>query len=192
MSKREKNTKNKFKRKLNSHFENLKFKSINFSFSKQIIILWSIIWFISLFLPWIIDNNKTWNSFNSLTWNIWFIIVIILVLSIFVTISNNYKEKIKLYSDLSIKNHFIIITSWLFILSFSIISLSFISWLNTFSWDMRYWNWIILCMTSSIIILIWWFLTRKEYYSNSSEIILDKLNNDRKKIKEKNNMKLPF
>ena len=114
------------------------------------------------------------------------------MLSIFVTISNNYKEKIKLYSDLSIKNHFIIITSWLFILSFSIISLSFISWLNTFSWDMRYWNWIILCMTSSIIILIWWFLTRKEYYSNSSEIILDKLNNDRKKIKEKNNMKLPF
>jgi len=35
-------------------------------------------------------------------------------------------------------------------------------------------------------------MMRKEYYSDSSEIILNKLNQDREKLKEEDNMKLPF
>ena len=175
-------------------FDNFRFKSLNLNFSKQLTILWSIMWFISLFLPWIkdVENLISWNAFNSISWNIWFLLIIILLIPIFVTLSTNYKEKIKLYSDLSLKNHYMIITSWFFVISFSIINLSFVNWLHTFFEHTSYWNWVILCMTSWFIILIWWILVRNKYYSNDSEIILNKLNNYREKNKEKDNMKLPF
>ncbi len=194
MEKRNRNTKNKIKNKLITLVNNFNFKSINLSLSKQLVLSWSIIWYISLFLPWIIDNKiwKTRNSFCSLSWNIWYLLMIILILPIFVIFSTNYKEKLKLYSDLSLKNHFIIITSWFFIISFSIITLSFVNWLHTFFENTTYWKWVILCMTSWVIILFWWLLIRKEYYNNSSEIILNKLNQNREDTKEKDNMKFPF
>lgn len=194
MNTRNKNTRNKFKNDIKCFLVNFKFKSINLTFSKQIVILWSIVWLISLFMPWIKDVDKeiSWNSFYSLTGNIWFLLVIILAMPIFVSLSTSYKEKIKLYSDLSLKNHFIIITSAIFIISFSIITLSFVNWLHTFFENIFYWNWVILCMTSGIIILIWWLIIRKEYYSESSEIILNKLNQNREMVKQEDNMKLPF
>ena len=133
-----------------------------------------------------------WNSFYSLAWNIGFILIFVLLLPLFIIFSTNYKEKIKLYSDLSVKNHFIIITSGFIIISFSIVSLSFINWLHTFFENIFYWNWVILCMTWWFIILFWWIMIRKEYYSDSSEIILNKLNNNREKNKKEDNMKLPF
>lgn len=174
--------------------KNFKFKSLNLNFSKQLILLWCIIWFISLFIPWIKDLTlgKNWNAFYSLTWNIGFLLIIIYAILIFITLSTSYKEKIKLYSDLSLKNHFMIITSWFFIISFSIITLSFVNGLHTFFENTIYWNGVILCMTSWFIILIWWLIVRKEYYSDTSEIILNKLNLNREKAKEKDNMKLPF
>lgn len=185
---------NKIKNKIRKIVQNFKFKSTNLSISKQIVILWSLLWFISLFLPWIKDIEKitSWNSFYSLTWNIGYLLIIILFMPIFVILSTNHKEKIKLYSDLSLKNHFIIITSWIFIISFSIITLSFVNWLHIFFESIIYWKWVILSLTSWFIILIWWFLIRKEYYFDSSEIILNKLNQNREIIKDVDNMKLPF
>ena len=191
---RNKNKQNNFKDDIKCFLSKIKFKSINLTFSKQIVLIWVIIWYISLFIPWIKDINEWifWNSFYSLSWNIGFLLMIILSLPIFVILSTSYKEKIKLYSDLSLKNHFIIITSWVFIISFSIITLSFINWLHTFFENIFYWNWVILSMTSWFIILIWWIMIRKEYYADSSEIILDKLNQNRKITKQEDNMKLPF
>jgi len=185
---------NKLKNEISCLLSNIKFKSLNLTLSKKLIIISIIIWFISLFLPWINDLEKdnSWNSFYSLTWNIWFLLIFILSLPIFIIFSTNYKEKIKLYSDLSVKNHFLIITSWFIIISFSIISLSFINWLHTFFENIFYWKWVILCMTSWFIMLFWWILLRKEYYQDSSEIILNKLNQNREKFKEDDNMKLPF
>ncbi len=173
---------------------NIKFKSLNLTLAKQIIILWIFIWFVSLYLPWINNVEKwiSWNSFYSLTWNIWYLLIMVLLLPILIIFSTNYKEKIKLYSDLSLKNHFLVITSAFIIISFSIISLSFINWLNTFFENIFYWKWVILCMTSWFIIMFWWFLLRKEYYSDSSEIILNKLNQNRENLKKEDNMKLPF
>mgnify|MGYP003978614731 FL=1 len=194
MSLRNKKIKNNFLNELKIISKNFKLKGLNLSFSKQLVLLWTILWFISLFMPWINNwnNSESWNAFNSLTWNIWYLLIFVFILPIFVILSTNYKEKIKLYSDLSLKNHFTIIASGIFIISFSIITLSFINGFNTFVDNTYYWNGIILSMTSWIIILIWWLLIRKEYYTNSSEIILDKLNQDREKAKEKDNMKLPF
>ena len=113
-------------------FDNFRFKSLNLNFSKQLTILWSIMWFISLFLPWIkdVENLISWNAFNSISWNIWFLLIIILLIPIFVTLSTNYKEKIKLYSDLSLKNHFMIITSWFFVISLLIDYILFLNILH--------------------------------------------------------------
>lgn len=174
--------------------KNLKLKYINLSLSQQITVFWSVLWIISLFFPWIINNWNSikWNSFNSITWNIWYLLLFVFLLSILVIISNNYKEKIKLYSDLNFKTHFIIINSWLITIAFSIISLSFAIWLWTIWQDIINWNWPILSMTSGVIILIGWLMIRKEYKKNNSEIILEKLSQDREKNKEKNNMTLPF
>ena len=194
MHTRNRNTKNKIKNELSKLINNLNFKSWNLTLSKQMVLVWCIFWYLSLFLPWILDKSKSisWNSFNSLTWNIWFLLMIILFLPIFVIFSTEYKEKLKLYSDITLKNHFIIITSWFFVISFSFISLSFVNGLNTFFESTTYWKWVILSLTSWFIILIWWLVIRKEYYNNSSEIILNKLNQNREEAKEKDNMKLPF
>jgi hypothetical protein len=174
--------------------KNIKFKSLNLNFPRQIVLLWTFICIISLFLPWIQDVEKgiTWNSFYSLSWNIGFLLSIILFLPMLTIFSTSYKEKLKLYSDLSVKNHFIIMTSWFFVISFSIISLSFINWLHTFFENIVYWNWIVLSLTSWMIILLWWTLIRKEYYKNNSEIILNTFDLNREENKEKDNMKLPF
>lgn len=175
-------------------FKNLKFKYSNLPMSSQITSFSSLLWIISLFLPWIIDkeNNISWNSFNTISWNIGYILIIIFTIPIFIVLSDSFKEKIKLYSDLNFKNHYIVINSWLIAISFSIISLSFVIWLSTLWQNIVYWNWPILSMTSWILILICWFFLRKEFKKTSSEIILEQLNQNREKIKEKNNMELPF
>lgn len=173
---------------------NLKFKFENLSIPNQITIFWSVIWMISLFLPWIVSEEKniTWNAFNSISWNVWFILIIIFFLPVFLILSNSYKEKIKLYSDINFKSHFIIINSWFVSISFSIIALSFAVWLSTIWEKIRYWNWPILGMTAWILILIGWLYIRKQFKTSNSEIILEKLNQEREMVKEKNNMKLPF
>ena len=189
-----KKNKNKIKNEIKCLLNNIKFKSINLTLSKQIIIIWIIITLISLFFPWVIDTNKNilWNSFASLSWNIGYILLLILFFSLFIIFSTNYKDKLKLYSNISVKNHFFIITSAFIIISFNIVAVSFINWLNTFFESLTYWNWVILSMTWWFIMLIWWFLLRKEYYSDSSEIILNKLNQNREQMKKEDNMKLPF
>lgn len=188
------NRKNKLLQSLTNFINNVNFKSLNLSPPKQITLISCIIWYVSLFMDWIVntDSKINLNSFHSLTWNIWFLLIIIFTLPIFVIFSTNYKEKIKLYSDLSLKNHFIIITSWFFILSFSVISLSFVKWLSMISDNYNFWSWVILSMTVWFFILFWWFFIRKEYYENSSEIILNRFNQNKDEAKEKDNMKLPF
>ncbi len=185
--------KNKMK-KLIVLLENIKFKSLNISFSKQIVLVWAILWIISLMFPWIIDNQNdiTWNSFNSLAWNIGYLLILIYTLPILLILSNSYKEKIKLYWDLNFRTHFIIINSWLISISFSIILLSFAIWINWISQGITHWNWAVMSMTSWLIILIWWLIIRKEFKKTNSEIILEKLTYEREKQKEKDNMKLPF
>ncbi len=173
---------------------NLIFKGYNLSFTNQFILIWVILWYFSLFLPWVIDSESslTWNSFSSLSWNVWFLLIVVLFLPIFTIFSSNYKEKLKLYSNISIKNHFLIITSWLVTLSFWFISINFINWLQTLSKNLEFWNWIVLSLTSWIIILIWWIAIRKSYYKKSSEIILNNVDNIEDTKYKKNNMKLPF
>lgn len=172
----------------------IKFKYLNLNISYQIVIILSILGIISLFMPWIInaEGNAVWNSFNSISWNIWYILITCYIILIFSLISSSYQEKIKLYTDISVKNYFLIISTWLFSLFFWIISISFIAWLSTLWQDYSNWKWLIFCMTIWIILIICWFFIRKSSKKTNSEVILEQLNQNREKIKEDNNMTLPI
>ncbi|MDD3145086.1 MAG: hypothetical protein PHV23_03150 [Candidatus Gracilibacteria bacterium] len=177
-----------------SAIKNLKFKYINLPIKNQLVIFSSLLGIISLFIPWIIDidNNIKWNAFNTLTGNIGYILIIIFIVPLLLIVSSSYREKIKLYTDINFKNHYIIINSGLISISISIISLSFAIGLSTLGQNIVYGNGPILSMTAGILVLISGFLVRKDYKKTSSEIILEQLNQNREKIKEKNNMELPF
>lgn len=172
----------------------LRFKSLYLSFPKKIVTIGIILGVISLFLPWIVNTQSGlhFHSFTSLSWNIWFLLALVFFLCFFIVFSHSYKEKLKFYSDLSFKNHFIIISSWAFIVSVSIIALSFIQGLQTYLENMLYGQWIILSLTSGIILLVGGYYMRKDFYNKNSEIILNKVNTNNEMVPEKNNMKLPF
>lgn len=189
------NRKNKnMKNEIFSRLKKIKFKYTNLPLNNQILAFSSILWIISLFIPWVInkETNMTWNSFNTISWNIGYLLFIVYLIPLLVVFSNSYKEKIKLYTDLNFKNHYIIINSWIIAICFSIISLSFASWLSTIGQNIVYWNWPILSMTWWTIVLICWIIISKEFKKTTSEIILEQLNQNREKIKDKNNMELPF
>jgi hypothetical protein len=115
-------------------FSFLRFKSLYLSFPKKISAIAILLGIISLFLPWVVDNNTgfRFHSFSALAGNIGFLLMIVFLMSLFIILSNSYKEKLKFYSDLSFKNHFIILSSGAFVISVSIIALSFIQGLQTY------------------------------------------------------------
>ena len=177
-----------------SQASNIKFKYLNLDLSSQAVILLCIFGIVCLFFPWIIDNenNLSWNSFNAIAWNIWFLLILIYLTLIAVIISNNYKEKIKLYADISFKNHFMIISSWLASVFFWIIAVSFVNWLSTMWQNIVHWKWLVLSMATWVLIIVFWLVIRNNFKKNNSEIILEHLNYTREKVKEKDNMTLPF
>lgn len=177
--------------------KNINLQIFNLNLSRWITVIWASVWIFSLFLPWIsiVDQNKSIlnNSFNATSWNVWYIIIIMLFSIIFLIFWWNYKEKMKLYSEIDIKNYLVILFSGLFIILSWIVCINFSIWLETFGWkEVKYWSWVILAITSAIFIIVWWYLVRKDFYKNSSEIILEKLNRERNKEKAKENISLPF
>lgn len=174
-------------------FSVLKFTSINLNFSSKIIIIWSLISLVSLFLPWIKKSTDlAWNSFNSIWWNIGYLMVLILVFLIFIITSINFREKIKLASNINFRNHIVIIYLWLLIIIIWIIYISFINGLSTIFENVEVWNWIILYILSGIVIIVWWLLKRKEYKNREYESFINETQ-DKENVKiDESNMKLPF
>lgn len=139
----------KAKKVLTNLYQLFRFKSINLSFSAKITVIWSIVSIVSLFMPWVIDanqSNTTWNAFNAIAWNIGFWMIILLIFIIFIVISNTNKEKIKLALDIRVKNHIVIIITWVFIIVNSIIYISFVNWLALFLDNIITGKWVILYM----------------------------------------------
>lgn len=98
----------------------------------------------------------------------------------------------KLYSEIDLKNYVFIIFTWIFMFLISFVVTSFSIWLETFEKDFKFGNGLVLSTVSAILMIIGWYLTRKEFFKNSSEIILEKLNQNRKKDKINDNLSLPF
>ncbi len=175
--------------------DKIKIKYLSLTIAKQVTLIWTLLWIISLFLPWIVINDKDvsiWNSFNSISWNIWYILILVFLSLFFLILSNSYKEKLKLYSGLDLKNHFLIIFSGFLSIILSIIALSFAVWLDLVWQYITYWNGPIFCIVSGILIFVWWFFIRLEHKKNNSEIILEEMSKNREKKNNKENMELPF
>jgi len=174
-----------------------KIRSFNLSFSWKFIIMWVVISAISLFMPWIVNEaqkDTSWNSFNSIWWNIGFLMILLLIFLVFVVVSNTRKEKIKLALGIKIKNCTIIVVIWMFVILNSVIYVSFVNWLSLFLDNIIVGEWIILYMVSWIIITIWGILDWRKYKKRDDESFI---NEDSKidwetKLENTQNMKLPF
>lgn len=188
----------KYNRKLRNFFKFffniLRFKTQNFWNTKKIFFVWLIVSFISLFLDWIISEKNqllTSNAFNDITWLNAVLIIINILILIFILLSTNKKEKLKLSSNLYFKDHMIIAVSSSIIFVLSISSLYSIIWLKTFFSDISYGNWVILSISSSIIILISGLSMRNEDKKNKTIYLNDYEIDKSSKISD-DNMKLPF
>lgn len=186
--------KNRKLKKIILYFINIfKIKSASLSKAKQTALVWIFIWYISLFFNWINSNNwnfKT-NAFNNITWFSAFIIFILLSILLFIIISTNKKEKIKITSNISFKDYNIISISSIFIIILSINCLFIINWLAYFSADLYYGKWIIMTIVSAIVIL-WTSFYIKNDSNHSKNFYLNDSEEQDLEVREKNNMKLPF
>ncbi len=188
----------KLKRKLLQIIDLIKLKGFNLSLYKKITLSWVLVWFISLFLKWVNSENNinhVSNSFWSLAWSTWITILIIQALIIFLIFSRKNKEKLKLSTDIHIKDYSLIIVWWIFTIIISINTLNFINWLQTFASDIFIWAWIISEICAWILITVWWIIARIEYYKNKSQIYInesDEESNTDKENDEDKNMSLPF
>ena len=185
----------KAKKVLTNLYQLFRFKSINLSFSAKITVIWSIVSIVSLFMPWVIDanqSNTTWNAFNAIAWNIGFWMIILLIFIIFIVISNTNKEKIKLALDIRVKNHIVIIITWVFIIVNSIIYISFVNWLALFLDNIITGKWVILYMVSWIMIIVGGILERKEYRKWDNESFINEESTVKNISWDRDNMKLPF
>lgn len=171
----------------------IKYKIEAFSFAKIVILVWVIIWFISLFLTWIKSNdtNISWNVFNKITLNSWIIISILLFIILFLLFSYNKKEKIKKSANIIFRDYIIIIFISIILLVSEINNIWVILWLEIFNSGITYWNWIIIEIISTIFLFIWWFLLKNEYYW-ANNIYINDSREIKKDFEEKNNTKLPF
>ncbi len=191
-----KNKEINYKKLIKKFLNKIKIKYLSLSIAKQIILIWTILWLISLFLPWIIEKETktiSRNSFNSISWNVGFLLVFILLFQFFLVLSSSYKEKLKLYSNIDFKNYFLIIIWWIISIILSLVVVSFASGLDIFSQNIKYWKWPIFCIIWWIFITIWWIFIRRDFHKNNSEIILQEMAKNREKNKQnKENMELPF
>lgn len=185
----------KLRQKLITIYNIFKFKSINLDFSSNIILIWIIILSISLFIPWLLkkdENNISWNSFTNIWWNIWYMMILFIITILYIIFSNNSWEKLKLASNINLKNYIIIIFWSIFILATAIIYISFIKWLNIFFENIEVANWIILYLLWWVVILVWWLIKRNIYYKNEYETFICETQNQELNKNDKSNMKLPF
>ncbi|RAL57712.1 hypothetical protein BLD25_02160 [Candidatus Gracilibacteria bacterium GN02-872] len=192
--KRRKNNLAKFQRFISEFLKNIKFDILNLNMSRGTTVIGAITGIISLFLPWIVDTkrNISWNAFYPIAGNAGFMIIIGLLIIIFLTFGANYKEKMKLYSDIDVKNYLVILFTGFFMFLASIMGVSFSVGLETFGQDTTSGTGLILCIASAVIIIGGGYWARKDFYKNSSEIILEQLNQERHKEKGKDNITLPF
>lgn len=187
----------KIKRQLLQLIDLVKLKGLNLSFPQKLILFWTFIGFCFLFINWVSSTSSisddTGNSFSNLVWMTWISLLIIHMIVLFLVFSKKNKNKIKLSIDSHIKDFSLIIICWIITEIFSINALFYTQWLQQFSSDIVYGNWIIWEIAAWIMIIVWWFLLRKEFYKNINKVYINESEDDSEnQIIEENNMSLPF
>lgn len=172
----------------------LQFQWVYLPISAKIILVWNIILLISLFQTWVIDTseNITWNSFSSISGNIWYIFILWILTIFFVILSTNKQQKIKHYANISFKNHSLIGAIGIFSIFSIAISISFIHGFWNIYQNLSYANGWIFALTWGIIITIWAYIMRMENKKLNIDTFISHSGEIKEKVSSKNNMTLPF
>ena len=186
----------KLKKKLISIYNITLLKWIHLSLAEKVTILWCIIGCISFFLPWIIEKEKnlSWNAFSSIWGNTGWIMILCIFFTLFIIISNNIREKLKLSLWISFKNHTVTIFMGVIILFTSCVYVSMINGLYIFLENISIGNGVIFYIISWLICIIWGILDKKQNSQNEHESFIHEKQNNNEDISahNKKNMKLPF
>lgn len=189
----------RLKRTLLNIISILKFESLNIETPKKIVLFWVILWISSLFLNWTdsIDPKHIWNSFKSILWITWYLLLITNIKTLFIIFSKKIKETIKFFFNFDAKDWTIVIFLWAFWLFLSVNSIFIIDNFNYFTDWIIVWKWVVLSVVWYIFILIWWMLMLKT--KTNTSVYIDWMENSENNGEfkdlnenEKNNMKLPF
>jgi len=172
-------------------FNNIKFKIEAFSFSKIIILLWVVFWFISLFMKYSNNNSDIQNALNNITFFNAIITSIFLFIILFLLFSYNKKEKIKKITSIIFRDYILIIFISIILFILSINNLWLIIWFKSFSSETLYVNWITMSIISSIFLFVWAILLKNDYLW-SNNIYLNDSTEHKIISSEKNNTQLPF
>ncbi len=184
----------RLKRILTNTIEGFKFKWLHLRAEAKVTLFWVCITIISLFLKWVdsSEGTVTWSAFSSLAGSCWYILLLLVIITSIVTLSYSKKEKIKMSMDLHFQDYNIILTSWLFIIIFSVSSLRFIDGLQTLSSGVIYGKWPIIWITWGVLIFIWGVLLRRNKIAKSGWIYMSEITEEDEEKSKENNMKLPF
>ena len=193
----------RIKRKKVLNFLNkIKIKFSIFNFSELTILIAIAIVFYSMFIPWFtLPYNWTMTQwiFSKINWLVWFISIILILISLFVLFSKQTKEKIKMFFSKKITDNSILFFSSMILLILGFNSLITIKWLEILNKDIVYHSWLTFYLIAGILFSSWvFFKIRKKEKNvlisiNESEKFDKNLN--KKNIsqnKKQNVMKLPF
>lgn len=170
------------------------FRSLHLPFSAKIILVWNILLTVSLFQAWVVkvDENITWNSFASLSWNIGYPLLLWILAIFFFILSSKQSNNLKFHSNISFQNHSLIGIFGIFSIIATLISISFIHGFQSFSENISYGSAVNLALTAWIIITAGAYIMRSEYKKQNVEIFVSDSGEVKEVVSHKNNMKLPF
>ena len=145
-------------RRLNKHINKfislIKFDALNLSHSNKTILVWTILWIISLFLTWFAnwDNSISWTWFHKLLWRGWFFMLIWYFKIIFILFSKKSKDFLKKIIKLNIQDQVILSFLAIFIFAFSLNSFVLINNFTFFQSQINFQQWIIFNLVWNILL----------------------------------------
>lgn len=182
-------------------FKFIRFKTITLSYPARLIILSWIIQISSLFFDWLsfLSGWVHFSAFHSISGNIWYIIIISSIFTLFLTISNRNKEKLKITTPIAFNEYNLIIGMAILNILLAFIIFSFIKWsMQYFSANIIYGEWILIFLVWSIFHLIWGIALLIKSKRDSKTLYTNEISKTDeedflyKKDLEDKNMKLPF
>ncbi len=186
----------KFKAKIIKLLRLLRFRWLNSSLYFKILIIGNILLMSSLFLTWSYNWTIAYNSFSPLTWYVGYIIFLNSILNLFLLISTNTSEKIKLNSPIRINEQSIFFTWAIFTIIIIFMVFAFTKWLFAFSESILFGKWIIIWFLWAIVNFVWTIIMIKEIKLSKEDILFSNettnISDVNNWIVDKNNMKLPF
>lgn len=176
----------------------LKFEWLNLSTSIKIVASWMIIATFWLFWNWFSDFEEKyfWNAFHQILGITWYIILFLNLLILFFIFSKKYKNFLKIFFNIYIKDAVGIVFFLFFWLITTINWIFIIENIEFFKEGVILGQWIILVMVWYVIWITWWCFnlyskTKTSIYINSNNLEDNYSDVDENNI-NKNNMKLPF